>query len=267
MVMDFAGHRVIVLGSSSGIGLEIAKQLAEYGASICLVGRDKKKLKLAHSYVVAKSKGCGCHLQVSADLHKADAVEIISNTISKKWGGHVDALVLNSGGPPLIDSITAVPNSDWYGYFQSLFMSQIGLVHKYLKSMQENEFGRIVSITSSSVLEPISGLAISNSIRAALVYWLKTLSNEVAPYNITVNSVAVGKIDTDRLRRLNEQRASVKSLEPEQIVAASLDKIPAKRYGEVEEVANAVLFLLRLESSYITGSIIRVDGGMVTRAL
>lgn len=265
MELKFNNRNILVLGSSSGIGYQVAKELALAGANVCLVGRDLSKLKLAYSKIIEQAKENHRHMYVCCDLMQADAPELIWESICSNWVDGVDSLVLNAGGPPFKKHIADVETNEWLQYFQSLFLSQINLVNKCIPLMKQKNFGRIVSITSAGVIEPLQGLVISNSIRSALSGWLKTLSFEVAKFGININSVVIGKVATTRIDKLDEVRANNSGESLEQVKQNSYAQIPIGRYGTVEEAANTILFLLSSLASYINGSHIYIDGGYIKK--
>jgi 3-oxoacyl-[acyl-carrier protein] reductase len=170
--------------------------------------------------------------------------------------------VLNTGGPP---PGTAVATSDalWSAQFEAVFLSAIRLTRLTLPGMQKRGFGRIIVVVSSGVIQPIPNLAISNAIRLALVGWAKTLASEVAAQGITVNCLAPGRIATDRVAELDQGRAKREGITLDEVERQSRATIPTGRYGEAAEFASMAAFLASTHASYMTGSVIRVDGGMV----
>jgi 3-oxoacyl-[acyl-carrier protein] reductase len=181
--------------------------------------------------------------------------------VNQELGG-VDILVNISGGPP---STTAanVPPALWIEQFQAMFLSIIHVTDLVLPGMRAKRWGRIITSTSSGIVAPIPNLAISNTLRSALAGWSKTLAREVAPEGITVNLVVPGRIATRRIKELDEARAAREAKTVAEIVKLSTASIPLQRYGEPDEYANVVTFLASSRASYITGAMIRVDGGMI----
>lgn len=263
MLLDFSNRNVIILGSSDGIGFEVALQLAKNNANVCIVGRDLAKLENAFNKINESSRNNHKNICINCDLTKPDSVDEIWVHITNGWNGEVDSLVLNAGGPPFVKNPLDVPLSDWHIYFQSLFLSQIALVGKCLDYMKGRQFGRIVSISSSSIVEPIPGLVVSSAIRSALAAWLKTLSLEVAKDGITVSTTPIGRVATNRLETLDANRAKSSSSTVDAVIQANSQNIPVGRYGTTEEAANVILFLLSEYSSYINGSSIYIDGGSI----
>jgi 3-oxoacyl-[acyl-carrier protein] reductase len=267
MQLDFSNRNIIVLGSSDGIGFQVALQLAKNNANVCLVGRDIAKLETAYARVNEASVIGHENIYIKCDLTEVDSADEIWNYVTGKWGNRIDSIVLNAGGPPFVKHAVDVPLEDWHTYFQSLFLSQIALVSKCLDSMKANKFGRIVSISSSSIIEPFPGLVVSSAIRSALASWLKTLANEVGQYGITVTTAPIGKVGTQRLEKLDQVRAATDSRSVEDVVSANSANIPVGRYGTVEEAANVIVFLLSSYSSYINGSLVYIDGGSIKKCI
>lgn len=265
MKLDFTNRNVLILGSSRGIGYGVAEKLAKNGANVCLVGRNAEKLKqaLAHINQQANTQN-GKNIYVECDLSEKGAAEYIHEQVLKRWAG-IDSLVLNAGGPPFVDSVTNVTMDEWHTAFQSLFLSQISLVNNCLNYMKQQKFGRIVSISSTSITEPLHGLVISGAVRSALAAWLKSLAMEVGKSGINAVTAIIGKVDTDRIKSLDEKRATTAGCSLDVIKKNNYANIPIGRYGSVDEVANTILFLLSPESSYITGSSIAIDGGVSKR--
>ena len=266
MKLDFINRNVLILGSSQGIGYGVAEKLANNGANVCLVGRNAEKLKHALLQInqgidnTQKSK----NIYVQCDLSEKGAARYIHEQVLNEWDG-IDSLVLNAGGPPFVDSVTNVTIDEWHTAFQSLFLTQVSLVNNCLNYMKQQKFGRIVSISSTSITEPLHGLVISGAIRSALAAWLKSLAVEVGKYGINAVTAIIGKVDTDRIKNLDEKRAVTMGCSLDTIKKNNHANIPLGRYGSVDEVAATILFLLSQESSYITGSSIAIDGGVSKR--
>lgn len=258
--MDFGikGKKALVCGASSGIGLGIAMTLAQEGVDLLLCARSDDKLQAAAKDIVAangdvsvRSKACDLTSAKSRD-------ELIEFT--QKEVGNLDILIHNVGGPkPTFAAETSVESFETG--FSHLFSSVAHLNLAFLPAMKERKWGRIITVTSLSVLEPIAGLAISNAIRSAVTSMLKTLADEVAASNITVNCVAPGAIDTERLTNLMEARLARSGQSREEYMNNYLNEIPARRMGTPEEFGAVVAFLCSQQASYVTGSTICIDGG------
>lgn len=257
--MDFGikGKKALVCGASSGIGKGIALMLADEGVDLLLCARSEEKLSEAAKEVLTRGNmkvfTRACDL---TDTNSRD--ELIS--FAKKEMGDLDILVHNVGGPkPTFASETSVDAFE--AGFNHLFSGVAHLNLAFLPAMKEKKWGRIVAVTSLSVVEPISGLAISNAIRSAVTSMLKTLADEVAASNITVNCVAPGAIDTERLTNLMEARLARSGQSRDEYMANYLGEIPARRMGSPEEFGAVVAFLCSQQAAYVTGSTICIDGG------
>jgi 3-oxoacyl-[acyl-carrier protein] reductase len=198
---------------------------------------------------------------IPADLASAEAAsELVEGAQTKL--GPIDILINITGGPP--PSAVVTPRAtDWERHFRAMVLSVIEITNLVLPSMRERKWGRIITSASSGVVVPIPDLGVSNSLRSALVGWSKTLATEVAPDSVTVNVVVPGRIATNRIRQLDESRAARNGRPVEEIVRASSATIPMRRYGEPQEYADVVAFLASERASYVTGSIVRVDGGLI----
>jgi 3-oxoacyl-[acyl-carrier protein] reductase len=191
---------------------------------------------------------------------ESEVRSLVSQTIERF--GRLDILVNNAGGPPVGD-FTQHDDAAWYRAFETNLLSGVRLVREALPGLKESGRGRIINITSTSVRQPIEGLLLSNSIRSGVIGMAKTLATEFAPFGITVNNIAPGRIDTGRVRSLDMSRANAQGISEEEARAAMVAQIPLGRYGEPEEVANLAVFLASDKAAYITGTTIQVDGGML----
>jgi 3-oxoacyl-[acyl-carrier protein] reductase len=241
------GRTAIVCGASSGMGLATAEALAAEGANVVMFGRRRELLEREADRVGA--------LAVQGDLTIPQHLERLVQATVGAFGG-VDVLVLNGGGPPSgkASTISAAAVEEAVAL---LLTSHVTLVGRCLPHLRESGRGRIVAIESSSVREPLANLALSNAVRPGVVGWLKTLARELGPDGITVNTIAPGSIDTDRLRSLRG---------PDGPSAAELESIPLRRLGQASEIATVVTFLASDRAAYVTGAVIPVDGGL-TRSL
>lgn len=258
MDLGLAGKRALVLSSSRGLGRGIAEALAEEGASVVLTARSEDKLKAAADAINARGKGRASY--VAADL-KADAAGLHEKAVAA-LGGPIDILVSNTGGPPPGTALTVKPEA-WVPQFESLVLPVFTLAGLCLPDMRKAGFGRIVVVASSGVVQPIPNLVMSNALRSSILGWAKTLSAEVAKDGVTVNMILPGRIETDRTGELDEANANRLGKSAAEVKAASTAQIPAGRYGAVKEFADVACFLASERASYVTGSMIRVDGGAI----
>ena len=254
MNLDLKNKNAIVCGSTQGIGEASAIELAKLGANITLIARNESKL-LDVLNDLDKSQG-QTHSFLCIDFSDSQSLKEKIDTLSDDY--HI--LINNTGGPeggPITDANTE--------YFEDAFRMHLVnnqlLVQKVIKGMKAANFGRIINIISTSVKAPIPGLGVSNTIRAAVASWAKTLSIEVGAYGITVNNVLPGFTNTNRLKTLITKKAEVQGKTEEQIADVMKSSVPANRFGQANEVANAVAFLCSPAASYINGINLPVDGG------
>ena len=257
MDLGLKGKRALVLSSSRGLGLGVARSLAREGADILMTARSGDRLEAAAKAI--NGEGAGRAHTYVGDL--AENVEAIHEAAAKALGG-IDILVANTGGPPARTALAARPE-EWVPQFEAMVLPIVKLAALALPGMRERGWGRILTIASTGVVQPIPNLVMSNALRSALVGWSKTLAAEVAKDGITANLVLPGRIQTDRVDELDAANAKAQGKSVEEIAAAARGSIPAGRYGRVEEFADAVCFLASERASYITGSLLRVDGGAV----
>lgn len=248
------GRTALVPGSTGGLGLASARALAAEGANVVLAGR---RGELAERYAAELPAAIGVEIDLSDD----GAAERLHERAVEAFGP-VDVLVLNSGGPP--PSVATDLTADQLeSALRLLLIRQQQLVAAALPGMRERGWGRIIAIGSAGIQQPIDGLALSNTARAALAGYLKTLASEVAADGVTVNLVLPGRIDTDRVASLDRSAAERQSSTPEEVRTRSEATIPAGRYGTPEEFAAVVTFLASAGASYVTGEQVRCDGGLV----
>ncbi|WP_210493844.1 SDR family oxidoreductase [Microvirga antarctica] len=256
MDTGLTGKRALVLGASKGLGFGIAQGLAEEGVRVAIASRTMDGSKAA-----AEKIGHDV-LPFICDTGKTDQVDTLVKDVMAALGG-LDILVLNSGGPPP-GKAQGVSSDQWRNSFEAMFVNLVRIADAFLPGMVEQKYGRIISVISSGVIQPIPNLAISNAVRPALVGWGKTLASEVAASGVTVNAIAPGRISTDRLKQLDAANAERTGRSVDEVAKAARAGIPAGRYGEIEEFAAAAVFLASQKASFMTGSILRVDGGQIT---
>ena len=246
MNLGLEGRSAIVCGGSAGIGLGCAEALAEEGVRLTLFARGAEALERQAGRLGA--------VAVPGDVRNADDLERLVEQAVEAHGG-VDILVNNSGGPPRTPA-AGLTGEQVEDAARLLLGSVVRLTGLCLPHLERSAAGRVVNITSSTVKEPIDNLALSNAVRPGVIGWAKTLSRELGPAGITVNSIAPGRIDTERVREVYPDGPS----------AQDLRTIPLGRLGSPREVGDVVAFLCSDRASYVTGTVISVDGGL-TRAL
>jgi 3-oxoacyl-[acyl-carrier protein] reductase len=258
MDLGLKGKTALVLCAGGGLGRAISVAMAREGVVVALA--DINEQLLTDSVAQIEASGVRA-LSGVVDLTDTAALSSFVTGVSQELGG-IDILVNMSGGPPPSKAENVSPEQ-WNKHFQTMVLSMIRVTDIVLPGMRAKKWGRIITSTSSGVLAPIPNLGISNTLRSALVGWSKTLASEVADDGITVNIVIPGRIATGRIQRLDEVRAAREGKTVEEIVRLSTSSIPMRRYGKPEEYANVVAFLASDKASYITGSMIRIDGGMI----
>lgn len=258
MDLGIRGKVALVLAAGGGLGSAISTALANEGATVALCDRDKASG--ARTVEAIHASGGRAHF-FEVDLGSVDSRTSAVASITAQLGG-VDIVVNITGGPPP-GSASGLTRETWQRYFDEMFVSVAGITDAVLPGMLERRWGRIITSTSSGVIAPIPNLGVSNSIRAGLVGWSKSLAREVAPHGVTVNVVVPGRIATKRVQQLDEVRAQRESRTAEEVARESAASIPMGRYGEPAEYADVVAFLASARASYVTGSIVRVDGGYI----
>ena len=254
MDLELKNRRALVTGASRGLGRAIASALAAEGAEVVAVARNLERL---NELVAATPAGRGTIVAQACDLADASAIGGLGAALER-----ADILVLNTGGPPP-GSAAGTADAVWIQQFEAMFLSAIRLTRLALPGMRRRGFGRILAVVSSGVIQPIPNLGISNALRSALVGWAKTLAGEVAGDGVTVNCIAPGRIATDRVAELDQGRAKREGIDIDQVEKESRAAIPAGRYGDAAEFASVAAFLASPRASYMTGGVVRVDGGMI----
>ncbi|WP_068945038.1 SDR family oxidoreductase [Chryseobacterium timonianum] len=258
MNIQLFSKNALVGGATQGIGAGIAIELAKCGANVTLMARNEEKLKncIASMPIVNSEQK---HQYLVVDFSD---FEHYKNIVAEYFSTHsIDILVNNTNGP---EPGLAIEKSvgDYQIAFDLLFKTVCETTMLALPYMIENKNGRIINVSSLSVKEPIGNLALSNSIRSAVAAWAKTLSNEVAQHNITVNNILTGYFDTERIQKLVNHEAQNTNASPDEIKKARENKIPMKRFGKPEEYGHLVAFLASEYASYLTGASVPLDGGL-----
>ena len=262
MQLDLTGRHALVCGASQGIGRAAAIELAELGADVTLLARSGDALNtLAESlprvHGAQQHRWHGVDMQDTAALQNAAAEIVAANS--------VNILINNTGGPPGGSAHDAQLAEFESAFRQQLLAGQV-LLQAVLPGMRVSGYGRLVNVISTSVKEPIAGLGVSNTVRAAVAAWAKTLAGELAADGITVNNVLPGYTRTNRLDSLLAAQAKSSGRSEHDIAESLLDSVPARRFGEASEVAAVVAFLCTPAAAYVNGVSIAVDGGR-TRSL
>jgi len=246
-------------GASKGLGYAVARALAGEGASVSIASRDREAIARAAEKISSET-GARVHA-VAADLSRADDIARWHAETMATFGG-VDALYANTGGPPTGTALS-FDDAAWQSAFDLLLMSVVRTVRIVVPSMKARGGGAILIGTSSSVKEPIPNLALSNVLRSAVTSLAKTLALDLAPDRIRVNTLIPGRIETDRLRYLDEINAKRSSTPLDEHRSRVIATVPLGRYGSPDEFGRAGAFLLSDAASYITGAHIQVDGGLI----
>ena len=258
MDLGLKNRSVIVAASSDGIARAAAEKFAAEGANVAMCSRDAGKLNSSAEQIRQKY---GAQVIAEAlDVADAAAVEAFVKRVAAEFGG-VDVCVTNAGGPPA-KMFFATTTEEWHRAVELNFMSIIHFARAVLPWMQKNKWGRLVTITSITVRQPVSDLIYSNAVRAGVLGLVKSLSNEFGKDGITVNNVGPGFTATERLKHLIAKRAQETGVTPEEFESKLGNEAPLKRVGQPEEVADAIVWLASDRASYITGQTVLVDGGL-----
>lgn len=259
MELKLRGKNALVTASSKGIGKACAEALAREGCNVMICSRNSENLIQTAQEL---SENFGTNIQwFKCDLRNlSDIEELIKET--HRSLGSIDIVVNNCGGPPS-NYIFNLSEEDWNNAFQEILLSVVRISKLVIDSMKKNNFGRIINITSVTVKQPIQRLVLSNSLRNAVVGFAKTLSTEVAPFNITVNNVAPGYTLTKRIYDLAVEQAKLTGKSHEEILKRFTQDIPMGRLGKPEEIGNLIAFLASEKAGYITGQTIFIDGGYI----
>ncbi len=257
MNLDLKNKRAIVCGSTQGIGKAAAMELAAMGANVTLVARNEQSLKTAKAEL--PNNGNQLHSYLCADFgNPTQLKELVENFIQRTGPAHI--LINNTGGPPAGPAHTAQTEEFLTAFNNHLICNHI-LAQACIPGMKNQSFGRIVNVISTSVKVPLPNLGVSNTIRAAVANWSKTLANELGKLGITVNNVLPGATATQRLSSIIENKALKTNHQQEDVKKEMLAEIPMGRFADPSEVANAIAFLCSPAASYINGINLPVDGG------
>ena len=258
MHIDLSQKRALVGGSSKGIGLAIARQMAESGASVCLMARSGDRMRQLVAELPTDQGQTHHFLEIDYELkdhYRRNLREYIEEH-------PIDILVNNTQGPPAGGALEKGLD-DYQKAFDLLFKSVVYATQLVLPHMQKQGWGRIINVASISVQEPLNYLALSNSIRAAVVTWAKTLATDVARQGITVNNVLTGYFDTDRIAQLNAKKAEKMGVDPKEVRAAMEQQVPVGRIGDPKEYGYLATFLASDKAAFLTGTNIPLDGGLL----
>jgi 3-oxoacyl-[acyl-carrier protein] reductase len=256
MNISLEGKNALICGSSQGIGFSIAQELALLGARCFLLARNSNALR--HAVQMLSNQYNQQHSYVVADFSRQEEVKYVITQIVQENRIHI--LVNNTGGPaagPIADA----NNEEFLNAFQQHLVCNHILTKAVVPGMKEEKYGRIINIISTSVKIPLPNLGVSNTIRAAVASWAKTMANELGMYNITVNNVLPGLTETARLESLIQDTAQKKQVPTEVVLKEMKNEVPMKRFGQPSEIAAMAAFLASPAASYINGASIPVDGG------
>jgi len=256
--LQLEGKTALVLASSSGLGKAIAQELANEGANVMITSRTEEKLKTAKEDIEETAKGSVEYTEL--DQTNYESIQNAVQTTRNKFGS-ISILVNNSGGPSA-GGFEKFDDSDWQNAFELTLLSYVRVIKEVLPDLKENN-GRILNNTSSSVKAPIDNLTLSNVFRMGISGLSKSLSQELAPNNVLVNTIGAGRILTDRVDSLDQTKAENSDKSFEEVRKESISNIPIGRLGKPEEFAKMATFLVSTTNSYVTGQTILVDGGQV----
>ncbi len=257
MDLGLKGKVALVTAASRGLGRAIAEKLAEEGAHVAMCSRDENRIRLAAAEIAGKTGADVAAFE--ADVSKPEDINRVVRETADRWG-RIDILLCKAGGPPG-GTLESFDDAAWQKAFETNLLSVVRLIRAALPHMPRG--GRILAIASSSVKQPIPGLILSNTMRAGVAGLMKTLAEELGPRGILVNTVCPGRIDTDRVRELDQAKAGMEGVPVEEVRRSFEAAIPLGRYGRPEEFARVVAFLASEANTYVTGSTLRSDGGMV----
>lgn len=257
MDLGIKGQTAFVSASSRGIGLAIARALAQEGARVAICGRDKQRLEEAYRKIVEQGGQC---FSVQVDLEEESGASTFFSKASEALGDP-QILVINTGYPRPCYFEETIPE-DFEKAFRTLLFPVQGLIRHCVPAMKKQGYGRIVAIVSITAKAPIPSLVLSNAIRPGVLGLMKSLATELAPFGITVNSVCPGYHRTERLYSLAVEKAKASNKDPEDVLKEMASEVPMGRLGAPDELAKFVTFLCSPVCSYLTGAVIQYDGGL-----
>lgn len=258
MNISLQNKNALVCGSTQGIGWATAQSMAEAGANVTLMARNESALQKLIGELA--NNGQQNHDYLCADFSEPEQVQGRLTEYLQNQTKAIHILVNNTGGPPAGPIVSAVPDAFIKAMSMHLLCNHL-LAQTVLPGMKTASYGRIVNVISTSVKIPIAGLGVSNTTRGAVASWAKSLSNEVAKWGITVNSVLPGFTATERLNAIIQKRATKANISQEAAAQIMKDSVPAGRFGQAGEIAAVIAFLASPLASYVNGTAIRVDGG------
>ncbi len=257
MNLELKNKRALVCGSTQGIGKAVAMELAGMGANVTLVARNEAALKSTKSEL--PNNGSQLHSYIAVDFTDTKQLrELVEQFIQRS--GPVNILVNNTGGPPA-GPVQSAKTDEFLSAFNNHLICNHILTQACMDGMKNSGYGRIINIISTSVKQPLPNLGVSNTIRAAVANWAKTMANELGKFSITVNNVLPGATATQRLAGIIENKSSKTQANKEDVTKEMLHEIPMGRFAEAAEIANAVAFLASPAAAYINGINLPVDGG------
>ncbi|GAA0591383.1 SDR family oxidoreductase [Virgibacillus siamensis] len=260
MDLDLQGKSVIVTAASKGLGKATAKKFAAEGAHVLISSRSEEELKKTREEIRSET-GNGQVEYTVCDITDALSIkDLVSKAV--ELNGKVDVLINNAGGPPA-GTFDDVDDDDWNQAFKLNLLSFVRTIREVLPHMRKQGAGHIINLASSSIKQPIDNLILSNTFRAGIVGLSKSLSQELAPDNILINTIGPGRIATDRVEHLDQVNAEKTGKPYEKVKEQAEKSIPIERYGEPKEFANMVVYLCSGANTYVTGQALLVDGGMV----
>ena len=259
MDLGLKNRTAVVCAASSGLGYATARELAAEGARVVICARRDEKLQAARQAIIAETKADV--RAVAADLATTAGIEAVAQAAERAFGP-VDILVNNTGGPPS-GPFEKLTWELWQQHVDNLLRSTVELTRRVLPGMRERKWGRVLNVTSITVKQPVDGLMLSNSLRAAVTGFARTLATEVAKDGVTVNCILPGFTKTERVEQLAKANAEREGVAVEQVNARTEAQIPMGRLGDPREFAALAAFLVSERASYITGQSVAVDGGWI----